>query len=114
LGLGLADFNGDGLLDLASTSGILFGWSQQSVLCFQGAGLPVTGTPFTIDCGLPGLSGAVWSIVSGTLPAGLTLNPSTGLISGTPIAAGQFIFTIQIDLGGNKLRTGTEGVRIVT
>ena len=31
-----------------------------------------------------GLAPDTWSIASGTLPAGLTLNPSTGLISGTP------------------------------
>ena len=30
-----------------------------------------------------------WSVSSGTLPPGLTLGPSTGLLSGTPTAAGQ-------------------------
>jgi len=34
-----------------------------------------------------GISPYTWSITSGTLPAGLSLNPSTGAISGTPTAA---------------------------
>jgi len=37
-----------------------------------------------------------WSIVSGSLPAGLTLDPGTGLISGTPSAFGTFNFTVRV------------------
>ena len=35
-----------------------------------------------------------WAITSGSLPAGLTLNPSTGTISGTPTATGSSTFTV--------------------
>jgi len=38
----------------------------------------------------------VWSVASGSPPAGLTLNPSTGVLSGSPSAAGSFSFTIQV------------------
>jgi hypothetical protein len=37
-----------------------------------------------------------WSIVSGSLPAGLSLSPTTGVISGTPTAAGVSTFTVQV------------------
>lgn len=37
-----------------------------------------------------------WSVVSGSLPAGLTLASATGVISGTPTAAGTSTFTIQV------------------
>jgi len=36
-----------------------------------------------------------YSVFSGALPAGLTLNPATGEISGTPTAVGTFNFTVR-------------------
>jgi hypothetical protein len=41
--------------------------------------------------------GYLWSIASGTLPPGLTLNPSTGVVSGTPTGLGTFTFTVRAD-----------------
>jgi hypothetical protein len=37
-----------------------------------------------------------WSITSGSLPAGLTLAASTGVISGTPTASGSASFTVKV------------------
>jgi uncharacterized protein (TIGR03437 family) len=37
-----------------------------------------------------------WSVSAGSLPPGLSLSPSTGTISGTPILAGTFRFTVQV------------------
>jgi uncharacterized repeat protein (TIGR02543 family) len=37
----------------------------------------------------------VWSVTSGSLPAGLSLDPATGTISGMPTAAGSSSFTVQ-------------------
>jgi hypothetical protein len=37
-----------------------------------------------------------WSVTAGSPPAGLTLNPTTGTLSGTPKATGSSTFTVQI------------------
>ena len=42
-----------------------------------------------------GVTPIVFSVTAGTLPAGLTLAPSTGVISGTPTAYGTSTFTVQ-------------------
>lgn len=42
-----------------------------------------------------------WNVISGTLPQNLMLNQTTGVISGTPTAAGPSTFTIRVaDIGG--------------
>jgi len=46
--------------------------------------------PFAASGGILPLT---WSISAGALPAGLTLNPTTGILSGTPAASGDFSYT---------------------
>lgn len=38
-----------------------------------------------------------WSVVQNTLPAGLTLDPTTGQITGTPTEQGSFDITVQVE-----------------
>ncbi len=52
-----------------------------------------------------------WSLSSGSLPAGLTLNASTGLLSGTPTAAGTFTFVVQVSDASGE--TATRSVTLV-
>ena len=42
-----------------------------------------------------------FSVSAGSLPAGLTLDPGTGVLSGTPTASGNFTFTIRATGSGN-------------
>ena len=55
-----------------------------------------------------------FSITSGTLPPGLTLNPGTGAITGTPTTSGTFNFTAQVvDSTGSVAGTTTASCSIV-
>jgi large repetitive protein len=57
-----------------------------------------------------GLSPYAFSVTLGALPASLTLNPTTGVIAGTPSLAATSAFTIQVaDTNGN---VGTQAFSI--
>ncbi len=52
-----------------------------------------------------GLLPYIWSITSGQLPDGLTLEPATGVISGTPTSSGSFPVTVQVDDSRNPAQS---------
>lgn len=55
------------------------------------------GAPYTATlAAFGGVFPYSWSISSGSLPTGLTLNASTGVISGIPTISGSFSFTVQV------------------
>ncbi|OWK47361.1 beta strand repeat-containing protein [Fimbriiglobus ruber] len=61
------------------------------------AALPVvtTGQPLSQTIAATGGQGPdTFAVTAGDLPAGLTLNPTTGVVSGTPTAAGPYSFTV--------------------
>ena len=55
-----------------------------------------------------------WTVSAGTLPTGLTLNASSGLLSGTPTAVGAFNFTITCSNGVSPDATQVCAVSINT
>jgi hypothetical protein len=54
-----------------------------------------------------------WSIISGSLPTGLTLSPSSGSITGTPTATGTATFTVQAADSASQPVTATKNLGIV-
>ena len=53
-----------------------------------------------------------WSIVSGTLPSGLTLDTNTGVIAGTPNNPSTFNFTVQVNDAGNPIQSMSKPLSI--
>lgn len=53
-----------------------------------------------------------WSITAGSLPTGLVLNATTGVISGTPTVSGPFNFTVSITDSNSPVSTATRALSI--
>jgi len=54
-----------------------------------------------------GIAPYLWQINAGNFPGGLILNHNTGVISGMPVASGQFDFSIIVTDGGTPAETDT-------
>lgn len=67
---------------------------------------PITGGT-SMNFQVPATGGTNFNVSGGSLPAGLTLNPSTGLISGTPTSSGPYSFTITVTNSSGQTTTIT-------
>jgi hypothetical protein len=127
-------------LSLASSTGVISGTPTgsgtsnftvqvtdfNSVAATQALSLIVVVSPTVTTTSLPGgtqnapytttLAAAggtppyTWAVISGTLPAGLSLAPSTGVISGTPTGTGTNSFTVQVT--DNNSQTGSKALTL--
>jgi hypothetical protein len=59
-----------------------------------------------------GLAPYAWSVASGSLPQGLTLNPATGAITGLPRSAGSSAMTFAVTDAGGQRTTVPATIRI--
>jgi uncharacterized repeat protein (TIGR03806 family) len=85
-----------------------------SALSISPASLPATTVGASYNQTLTASGGTTpytWSVLSGSLPNNLTLNTSSGVITGTPSTAGTFNFTVQA--ADSASRTGQKTYSIV-
>lgn len=54
------------------------------------------GIPYSSTLSATGQAPLAWSVFAGTVPTGLTLDPSTGVVSGTPATGGRYAFTVRV------------------
>ena len=69
--------------------------------------------PLTLDLQAYSPAGSTLSFSNTGLPTGLSLNSSTGVITGTPTTAGNYLVTITVTVGSHSA-TGTFSWQIAT
>ena len=101
-----------------SSSTSIYSFTTQTLplnVTTQNGGLPPGTVGVAYSTSLVAAGGSLpysWQIATGSLPAGLNLNLSTGVISGTPTSAGNYTFTIKVtdNTNDNTLKEFTMAV----
>jgi hypothetical protein len=75
-------------------------------------GAIAVNAPYSLQLTANGGGSLTWSVTSGALPTGINLNASSGLLSGTPTAKGDFSFKIQVT-DGNRTDAQTYAVSVL-
>lgn len=126
----LADTDKDGLPDGVETP-VLLGTNpsvaDSTLLATKGNGQAVVGTTTALalnqaqlnqpyNAALPSITGVTataWTLTFGKLPDGLSLNGSSGQVTGTPTVAGTFNFIYQAS-GAGAVGTATSQIAVVS
>ncbi len=92
------------------TASVSFSWTVVAALKVSAVSDRTNTTADTVSVPLAATGGTTpyaWSDPNGTLPPGLTVNSSTGVISGRPSTAGTYPVTIKVTDSGNRTATAT-------
>jgi len=117
---GLATALGDGAATiLAAASASAFGWAELTVTInpieIVNAVFPagVVGLPYSKTLEGEGVTDPSWTISDGALPDGLTLNESTGEVSGIPTTPETSAFTVMLS-GSGHTTTRDFSIRVLS
>lgn len=95
---GLSYFSNNLFITLPNASAHAFSLDLGTAPTITSSATLTAGTQnsaYTFTLTATGTAPITWSITSGTLPTGVSLNASTGVVSGTPTASGTFNFALK-------------------
>ena len=99
------------VVTLGTSASTAYTYNSGPALLFPAPPGGEVGVPYSDQLTVTGgTSPFTWSVSAGSLPAGVTLNASTGLLSGTPTTAGTYSFTVKVT--DSSSQSNTEAVTL--
>ena len=111
----VADCEGAGGYETAAGQQIPMAVSVVPVLSVASRSLPAArlGRPYWAQLASAGGAGpATWRVTAGTLPVGLSLDPATGVISGTPRFLQRTAFTVEVTDPGPPAQSASASIAL--